>query len=146
MIKNKLWKIFNNDFFFIKKFFQIRRRRLARLADLETSKNEPNNLSVNPTPSGSSIVASPENIVQGSFLNQASTQSGCLEKHTESSPIQDIEAPMEVEDNCEKQLNSSGVDVDSGIENMEVEDSDRKEVTPRSRVSKTKVCLTVVKY
>ncbi|XP_058788728.1 ubiquitin conjugation factor E4 B [Phymastichus coffea] len=43
------------------------------------------------------------------------------------------EAPMEVEENCEKQLTSSGVDVDSGIENMEVEDSDRKDVTPRSR-------------
>jgi ubiquitin conjugation factor E4 B len=46
----------------------------------------------------------------------------------------DNEAPMEVEDNCEKQCNSSGVDVDSGIENMEVEDTDRKEIAPRSRV------------
>lgn len=43
---------------------------------------------------------------------------------------------MEVEDNCEKQCNnSSGVDVDSGVENMEVEDLDRKELLPRSRVS-----------
>lgn len=45
---------------------------------------------------------------------------------------------MEVEDNCQKQENqcnsSSGVDVDSGIENMEVEDSDKKEAVSRSRV------------
>lgn len=45
------------------------------------------------------------------------------------------EAAMEVEDgNCEKQF-ISRVDVDSGIENMEVEESYSKEVTPRSRVS-----------
>ena len=49
--------------------------------------------------------------------------------------LHDNEAPMEVEDSiCDKQFNSSGVDVDSGIENMEVEDSDRKEIPPRSRV------------
>lgn len=41
---------------------------------------------------------------------------------------------MEVEDSSEKQCNTSGVDVDSGIENMEVEESDRKELAPRSRV------------
>ncbi|OXU26331.1 hypothetical protein TSAR_003121 [Trichomalopsis sarcophagae] len=49
--------------------------------------------------------------------------------------LTDKEAAMEVEDSsCEKQFNS-GVDVDSGIENMEVEDSDRKDVTPRSRTT-----------
>lgn len=53
------------------------------------------------------------------------------ETKTNSSPPPQ---PMEVEDNCEKQCNSSGVDVDSGIENMEVEESDRKDHVPRSRV------------
>lgn len=42
---------------------------------------------------------------------------------------------MEVEESSDKQCNTSGIDVDSGIENMEVEESDRKDSIPRSRVS-----------
>lgn len=42
---------------------------------------------------------------------------------------------MEVEESSDKQCNNSGIDVDSGIENMEVEESDRKDSIPRSRVS-----------
>ena len=49
--------------------------------------------------------------------------------------LQNPEMPMEVEESNEKQCNTSGVDVDSGIENMEVEESDRKDSKSRSRVS-----------
>lgn len=53
---------------------------------------------------------------------------------------------MDVEENSEKQCSTSGIDVDSGIENMEVEESDRKEATPRSRTtsSSTEVSLDQV--
>lgn len=49
--------------------------------------------------------------------------------------LQSVEIPMEVEESSDKQCNTFGVDVDSGIENMEVEESDRKDSIPRSRVS-----------
>lgn len=49
--------------------------------------------------------------------------------------FQNPELPMEIEENTNKQCSSSGVDIDSGIENMEVEESERKEVKPRSRVN-----------
>lgn len=48
--------------------------------------------------------------------------------------FQNPEMPMEVEESNDKQC-TSGVDVDSGIENMEVEESDRKDSKSRSRVS-----------
>lgn len=70
----------------------------------------------------------PTAVPQGFVPTSPSTETPLLQ-------LSEGEAPMEVEDNCEKQFNSSGVDVDSGIENMEVEDSDRKETAPRSRVS-----------
>lgn len=49
--------------------------------------------------------------------------------------------PMEIEESNNKQCSSSGVDIDSGIENMEVEEPDRKELKPRSRVS-TYICIS----
>lgn len=49
--------------------------------------------------------------------------------------FQNSEIPMEVEETNDKQCSGSGVDVDSGIENMEVEESVRKDIKPRSRVS-----------
>lgn len=49
--------------------------------------------------------------------------------------LQNQQVTMDVEENSEKQCSTSGIDVDSGIENMEVEESDRKEATPRSRVN-----------
>ena len=109
----------------------MRRRRLARLADLDTSNNEPSNSSSN------GIISSPESKLPGPSNVQTPATVATPTQPTET-PLQDNEAAMEVDDSCEKQCNSSGVDVDSGIENMEVEDSDRKEITPRSRVSKTK--------
>lgn len=62
-----------------------------------------------------------------------------------SNQQQSTDASMEVEDSNEKQSNISGVDVDSGIENMEVEDSDRKEPL-RSRVRMKRLVLQPVVY
>lgn len=53
------------------------------------------------------------------------------------------EMPMEVEESNEKQCNTSGVDVDSGIENMEVEESDRKDSKSRSRVSIMRIVILI---
>lgn len=56
--------------------------------------------------------------------------------------FQNPEVPMEIEESNNKQCSSSEsrVDIDSGFENMEVEECDRKELKPRSRVS---VCMYI---
>ena len=52
--------------------------------------------------------------------------------------------PMEIEESNNKQCSSTDrADVDSGFENMEVEECDRKELKPRSRVS---VCMYIHIY
>lgn len=61
--------------------------------------------------------------------------------------FQNPEVAMEVEENNDKQ-SVSGLDVDSGIENMEVEESDRRDTKSRSRVSilynfTTRIVITI---
>ncbi|KAJ8676226.1 hypothetical protein QAD02_012012 [Eretmocerus hayati] len=114
---------------------EMRRRRLARLATFDppnqavaTSNCEATN-GVSPTLNGSTNGVS--NIPQQSSVPPSPSTEPEVPPPLPQPPKSD--APMEVEDNCEKCFNSTGVDVDSGIENMEVEDSDRKEIPPRSR-------------
>ena len=100
----------------------MRRRRLARLAGLTTNNAGPslNSTSVPTSPD----TPGPSNISPSSVIPPPSLQQP-----------QNQQVSMDVEENSEKHCNTSGIDVDSGIENMEVEESDRKEATPRSRVS-----------
>ncbi|XP_043469327.1 ubiquitin conjugation factor E4 B [Leptopilina heterotoma] len=108
---------------------EIRRRRLARLASLGSNNASPstNSTSVPTSPD----TPGPSNISPNS-----------------AAPLlpQQQQVTMDVEENSEKQCSTSGIDVDSGIENMEVEESDRKEATPRSRTtsSSTEVSLDQV--
>lgn len=100
----------------------MRRRRLARLASLNTSNAAASSSNaaapISPsTPGPSKAFAEP--MISPSIQQQ----------------LQHAEIPMEVEESSDKQCNTSGLDVDSGIETMEVEESDRKDSIPRSRVS-----------
>ncbi|XP_012285979.1 ubiquitin conjugation factor E4 B [Orussus abietinus] len=111
---------------------EIRRRRLARLAGLET----------NCPASSSSDAGATSPSMPGPSKVSPGPVSSPIVRQTSQQPQQQ-EAPMEVEDNNEKQCNMSGVDVDSGIENMEVDESDRKEVAPRSRTTSSSIEVTV---
>ncbi|XP_077458575.1 ubiquitin conjugation factor E4 B isoform X2 [Stigmatopora argus] len=110
---------------------EIRRRRLARLAGGQTS--QPNTPLSTPltspqreTPPGP--LPGPSGVVYGSQSSEgvsslSSSPSNSLETQSQSlsrSQSMDIDTAT-----CEKSL--SQVDVDSGIENMEVEDSDRRD-------------------
>lgn len=100
----------------------MRRRRLARLASLNTNNAAASSSNttapISPsTPGPSKAFAEP--MISPSIQHQ----------------LQRGEIPMEVEESSDKQCNTSGLDVDSGIETMEVEESDRKDSLPRSRVS-----------
>lgn len=100
----------------------MRRRRLARLVGLDNNCSTTN--SSNNTGTISPSTPGPSKAFAGSIMSPAIQQQ-----------FHNQEIPMEVEETSDKQCNTSGVDVDSGIENMEVEESDRKEQVPRSRVS-----------
>lgn len=98
----------------------MRRRRLARLAGLNTNNaaatSSNTTAPISPsTPGPSKTFVEP--MIPASIQQQRS------------------DIPMEVEESSDKQYNTSGLDVDSGIETMEVEESDRKDSVPRSRVS-----------
>lgn len=125
----------------------MRRRRLARLASLDTPpvNNVPREISPpandhdmkvhSGDPPGSSNMSLPPNIAPAVAPCRPQNVSRSSPEYAGAMTLGGKAAPMEVEDgSCEKQFNS-GVDVDSGIENMEVEDLDRKDITPRSRVS-----------
>lgn len=108
----------------------MRRRRLARLAGLETniplSNTDGSNLLNSPSTPGPSSAST---VFPITTLNQTPP--------TPQQPQNDqLDVAMDTEETSEKQCNSSGIDVDSGIENMEVEESDRKENASRSRVNK----------
>lgn len=98
----------------------MRRRRLAHLAGLNTSNTAAN--STNTTAPISPNTSGPSTAFAGSISPSTQQQ------------FQHADVPMEVEESSDKQCNTSAIDVDSGIENMEVEESDRKD-SPRSRVS-----------
>ena len=99
----------------------MRRRRLARLAGLGTNNAALsfNSTSVPTSPDTPGPSNVPPNLIIPP-LSQIQPQN---------------QVSMDVEETSEKQCIALGLDVDSGIENMEVEESDRKEATPRSRVS-----------
>jgi len=98
----------------------MRKRRLARLAGLNTNNTTAGSSTT--TTSSSPSTPGPSKVFTGSMISPSIQQ-------------QRVDIPMEVEESSDKQCNSSGIDVDSGIENMEVDESDRKDSIPRSRVS-----------
>jgi len=106
----------------------MRKRRLARLAGLNTNNTTAGSST---TTSSSPSTPGPSKAFTGSMISPSNQQ-------------QRVDIPMEVEESSDKQCNSSGIDVDSGIENMEVDESDRKDSIPRSRVSfyekRRKIC------
>lgn len=99
----------------------MRKRRLARLAGLNT--NNAAASSSNTTAPISPSTPGPSKAFAEPMISPSIPQQ-----------LQRAEIPMEVEES-DKQCNTSGLDVDSGIETMEVEESDRKDSIPRSRVS-----------
>ncbi|XP_046824698.1 ubiquitin conjugation factor E4 B [Vespa velutina] len=108
---------------------EMRRRRLARLVGLDNNCSTTN--SSNNTSAISPSTPGPSKAFAGSIMSPAIQQQ-----------FHNQEIPMEVEETSEKQCNTSGVDVDSGIENMEVEESDRKEQVPRSRTTSSSTEVT----
>ncbi|XP_034945689.1 ubiquitin conjugation factor E4 B [Chelonus insularis] len=122
---------------------EMRRRRLARLAGLDTSTPVINSSVTNgiesPSTPGPSTVSSD----MLSPIQQPSIQSPQSQLQQQQSSDFQQEVPMDCEDNSEKQCNSSGIDVDSGIENMEVEESDRKDMPPRSRTTSSSIDVTI---
>ncbi|XP_011502068.1 PREDICTED: ubiquitin conjugation factor E4 B [Ceratosolen solmsi marchali] len=122
---------------------EIRRRRLARLVSLD---NAPGNGSTNSSDPKTGVLMLQSNSTAGpSGASSLLAATISPSPSTDPSMLQlpDNKAPMEIQDNCEKHCNSSGVDIDSGIENMEVEDTDRKEIAPRSRTSSSTVEVTL---
>lgn len=114
----------------------MRRRRLARLGGLESNgasgiSNASNCLNSPSTP-GPSAASIGFGVISAAQSQQLQSQPQPVDQQSMQS-----DTPMDTEENNEKQCNNSGIDVDSGIENMEVEESDRKDATPRSRVRKS---------
>ncbi|KAG7198729.1 hypothetical protein KM043_001720 [Ampulex compressa] len=108
---------------------EMRKRRLARLAGLDTSSSATSSSNsagpVSPSTPGPSKSYGPQAISPSIQQN-----------------FQSPEIPMEVEESSDKQYSISGLDVDSGIENMEVEESDRKDAVPRSRTTSSSTEVT----
>lgn len=108
---------------------EIRRRRLARLAALDTSQPSTSNSGLSPSASTSSMVSpssSPCSLTPGpptrgadSFLRRTPPPQKSDSQSTDTS------SQMEVEESTQEKSGalSSQVDVDSGIENMEVEET-----------------------
>ena len=109
---------------------EVRRRRMARLAGLD-SISSTTTLAHNAGPVSPNIPG-PSKAFAGQIISPSKQQQ-----------LQNPEMPMEVEESNEKQCNTSGVDVDSGIENMEVEESDRKDSKSRSRTTSSSTEVTM---
>ncbi|XP_026280818.1 ubiquitin conjugation factor E4 B isoform X1 [Frankliniella occidentalis] len=129
---------------------EIRQKRLARLAALDTSSNaspssSPGGVPTSPpsvAPSSSQLGpplpghngAQQFSTTPGSSQNSSgnySTSTPVLNTQKSDSSVSDTSLQMEVD--CEK-TSLSQVDVDSGFENMEVDDSDsKKDITQRQR-------------
>ncbi|XP_076166948.1 ubiquitination factor E4B [Ptiloglossa arizonensis] len=108
---------------------EVRRRRMVRLAGLDnissaTTSNH-NTGPISPSTPG------PSRAFTGQIISPSKQQQ-----------FQNPEMPMEVEESNDKQC-TSGVDVDSGIENMEVEESDRKDSKSRSRTTSSSTEVTI---
>jgi hypothetical protein len=100
----------------------MRRRRLARLEGLNNS---------NAAASSSSAIAPTSPNTPESSKAFTGPISPSIQQ------LQRVEMPMEIEESNDKQCNITEMD-NSGIENMEVDESDRKDSISRSRVSITK--------
>ncbi|KAJ1522043.1 hypothetical protein ONE63_002360 [Megalurothrips usitatus] len=128
---------------------EIRQKRLARLAALDTSGNASpgasSNASIPSSPStsaaSSSLALAPPSANNGSAQQSPSTpgpsqilrgthatSTPVLNSQKSDSSVSDSSLQMEVD--CEK-ISLSQVDVDSGFENMEVDESDNKRDTTR---------------
>lgn len=112
---------------------EIRQKRLARLAGLDTSGNGSPNPASSPAPSTSpsacAVLQSPS--APGPSRSNHGSSIPVLNTQKSDSSVSDNSLQMEVD--CEK-TNVSQVDVDSGFENMEVDESDnKKEATRRQR-------------
>jgi len=99
----------------------MRRRRLARLEGFNNN---------NATASSSNAIASTSPNTSESSKAFAESISPSIQQQ-----LQRTEIPMEVEESNDKQCNIITEITNSGIENMEVDESDRKDLIPRSRVS-----------
>ncbi|KAK3929272.1 Ubiquitin conjugation factor E4 B [Frankliniella fusca] len=129
---------------------EIRQKRLARLAAIDTSSNassslSPGSIPTSPPSTGPStsqlgpstaglITAQQSNSTPGSSQNpngNHNSSSPVLNTQKSDSSVSDTSLQMEVD--CEK-TSLSQVDVDSGFENMEVDDSDcKKDISQRQR-------------
>jgi len=98
----------------------MRRRRLARLEGFNNN---------NATASSSNAIAS-----TSPNTSESSKAFGSISPSIQQQ-LQRTEIPMEVEESNDKQCNIITEITNSGIENMEVDESDRKDLIPRSRVS-----------
>jgi len=98
----------------------MRRRRLARLEGLNNS----------------NAAASSSNAIVPTSPNSPEPSKAFAESISPSiqQQLQRAEVPMEIEESNDKQCNITGID-NSGIESMEVDESDRKDSISRSRVS-----------
>ncbi|XP_034248933.1 ubiquitin conjugation factor E4 B [Thrips palmi] len=110
---------------------EIRQKRLARLAGLDTAGN------VSPSPASSSAPStSPSStavLPSPSAPGPSRSNHGIPVLNTQKSDSSVSDNSLQMEVDCEK-TNVSQVDVDSGFENMEVDESDnKKEVTRRQR-------------
>lgn len=98
----------------------MRRRRLARLEGLNNS----------------NAAASSSNAIAPTSPNSPEPSKAFAESISPSiqQQLQRTEVPMEIEESNDKQCNITEID-NSGIESMEVDESDRKDSISRSRVS-----------
>lgn len=98
----------------------MRRRRLARLEGLNNS---------------TAVASSSNAIAPTSPSTSESTKAfaGSISSSIQQQ-LQRTEVPMEIEESTDKQCSITEMDT-TGIENMEVDESDRKDLIPRSHVS-----------
>ncbi|XP_043267135.1 ubiquitin conjugation factor E4 B [Venturia canescens] len=114
---------------------EMRRRRLARLAGLEPGTPTNSNGAAGMAPAS---LNTPGPSKPTPLQQQVGSSTSATIEH-----IAQPEVAMDVEENSDKQCNTFGVDVDSGIENMEVEETDRKDPAPRSRTTSSSTEITV---
>ncbi|KAL0120658.1 hypothetical protein PUN28_008383 [Cardiocondyla obscurior] len=107
---------------------EMRRRRLARLEGLNNS----------------NAAASSSNAIAPTSPSTPELSKAFAESISPSitQQLQRVEVPMEVEESNDKQCNITEIN-NSGIENMDVEESDRKDSIPRSRTASSTIEVTI---
>ncbi|KAK0083631.1 hypothetical protein PV325_008472 [Microctonus aethiopoides] len=119
---------------------EMRRRRLARLGGTDSNGATVNSNGANSLNSPST--SGPSSALSG-FGTVPTTQNQPHQLQPSQQKSNQSDTPMDTEESSEKQSNNSGIDVDSGIENMEVEEPDRKDVAPRSRTTSSSTEVTI---